>query len=60
MGQKLLCPGGDEEIRIGGFRRHGAGGTCALQHSRGGQEVWGGVEENQDCNYSHLWIIDLD
>jgi len=27
MGEKLRCPGGHQEIRPGGFRRHGAGGS---------------------------------
>ena len=54
MGWELLRPGGHQEAGAGRFRRHGAGGTGALQHRGGDQEVRGGVEE--DCGRLFLPI----
>ena len=38
----------------GGFRRHGAGGTGALQHGGGDQEVWGGVGEDNRSQIKNI------
>ncbi len=52
LGWELLRPGGHQAVGVGGFGRHGARGSGALQHAGGDQEVWEGVEK--DCKQQRL------
>jgi hypothetical protein len=48
LGWELLCSGGLEEVRIGGFGRHGTSGPRALQPST---RLWGA----QSLHFGEHW-----